>query len=126
MPLPRTTSYCPICGNKLFGRLDKIFCSSSCKAKYHRNKTEERLSVTRPIDAILHRNWTILSEFHLAIGKRKFFVEITRLNRKGFHLNYFTTHRVNAQRKAYFYVYDFAWMQFSEKDVLVVKLNKPA
>jgi len=125
MPLPRTTNFCPICGSKIIGRLDKYFCSTSCKAKYHRNKAEERLPVTRPIDSILHRNWTILSEFYQAIGKRKFFVEIAKLNRKGFHLNYYTTSAVNTGQKQYYYVYDFGWMQFSEKEVLVIKLNKP-
>jgi len=125
MSLPRTTSFCPICGDKLIGRIDKFFCSASCKAKYHRNKAEERIPVTRPIDHILHRNWTILSEFYRSVGRKKFFVELAKLNRKGFHLNYYTTSALNIEHKQYYYVYDFGWMQFSEKEVLVVKLNKP-
>lgn len=125
MPQPRTTHFCPMCGDKLAGRIDKIFCCSACKAQYHRNKAEERIPVTRKVDHILHRNWTILSELHNKVGKKKFFVEIAELNRKGFHLNYFTTCITNTKQKQYFYVYDFAWMEFSEKEVMVVKLQTP-
>lgn len=125
MPLPRTTNYCPICGTKLIGRLDKIFCSSACRSLYHRNKNEELLPVTRNVDAILHRNWKILSEYYSSIGQKKFFIELAKLSRQGFHVNYFTTTSENSQKKRYYYIYDFAWMMFTDKDVMVIKLNKP-
>ncbi len=125
MALPRTTTFCPICGIKLHGRLDKIFCSDTCKSRYHRNKNDERRPVTRTIDSILHRNWKILSEHHTAIGKKKFFVSLALLSRKGFHPNYYTTSSENSQQKKYFYVYDFAWMMFSDKELMVIKLEKP-
>jgi endogenous inhibitor of DNA gyrase (YacG/DUF329 family) len=125
MPIQRTTLYCPVCGAKLFGRLDKIFCSSSCRSIYFRHKAEKRKPITREIDNILHRNWTILSEHFQVIGRRKFFVEVARLNRQGFHLNYYTTSMVNRGQKRYYYVYDFAWMRFSEKELMVIKLERP-
>jgi len=125
MPLSRTTFYCPICGGKLAGRLDKRFCSNACRAHYFRGKRAERKPVSGTIDAILHRNWKILSEFYESVGKRKFFIELAKLSRRGFHLNYYTTSSVNAELKQYYYVYDFGWMMFSEKEVMVIKLEKP-
>jgi hypothetical protein len=125
MPLSRTTSYCPICGAKLAGRLDKRFCSNACRALYFRSKSAQHMPVSRAIDAILHRNWKILSEYYHSTGKRKFFVEMAKLNKRGFHPNYYTTSSVNTEDKPYYYVYDFGWMTFSEKQIMVVKLEKP-
>lgn len=125
MPLPRTTSFCPICGSKLAGRLDKRFCSSSCRSIYFRNKEEVRKPVTRNVDAILHRNWKILSEYHQSIGKRKFFIEKSKLLKKGFQPEYYTTTMVNSEQKMYKYIYEFGVMDFSEKEVMVTKLDKP-
>jgi hypothetical protein len=125
MSIKRTTDYCPICGTQLHGRLDKTFCSSVCRSRYFRNKQDERIPVSALIDAILHRNWKILSEFHGAAGKKKFFVDLASLTQKGFHLNYYTTSSLNANQKQYYYVYDFAWMMFSERQVMVIRLRKP-
>jgi hypothetical protein len=125
MPLPRTTDFCPICGAKLQGRLDKRFCSNTCRARYFTNKSEERIPVTRNVDAILHKNWKILSEYHTSIGKRKFFVELSTLCSQGFHPEYYTTSAENSQKKMYFFVYDFGWMMFTDKEVMVIKLDKP-
>ena len=125
MPLPRTTDFCPICGARLQGRLDKRFCSSACRSQYFRNKNQERLPVSLPIDSILHKNWKILSEFYASIEKKKFFVALSKLSKKGFQPEYFTTAFENAQQKKYFFVYDFGWMMFSEKQVMVIKLDQP-
>ncbi|HLF65318.1 MAG TPA: hypothetical protein VI603_16245 [Saprospiraceae bacterium] len=102
MPLPRTTDFCPICGARLNGRRDKRFCSNACRALYFRNKSDEIIPATRDVDAILHKNWKILSELYTTIGKRKFFVELSILSRKGFHPDYYTSTVQNAQAKQYF------------------------
>lgn len=81
--------------------------------------------MTRPIDQILHRNWKILSECQQTAGTRKFFVNRAKLNKRGFHTGYFTSSMVNSDGKKYHYIYDYAWMEFSEKEVMVVKLDKP-
>lgn len=132
MALPRTTAFCPICGTKLQGRLDKFFIQIPVNpdiiAIKMRNGSLSPGPLTlsfRPIDSILHRNWKILSEYHAAIGKKKFFVSLAQLNRQGFHPNYYTTSAENSQQKKYFYVYDFGWMMFTDKEVMVIKLDKP-
>lgn len=126
MPIRRVTDFCPVCATRLTGRLDKVFCSSSCRSVYYRRKGQERDVVSKNIDAILHRNWVILSELHeRAGGKGKFFVDIAALKKKGFHTSYFTTIATNSQDKTYHYVYDFAWMTFSDKQFMVIKLPSP-
>ncbi len=125
MPLPRPVAHCPICGDKVIGRKDKIFCSPNCKAEYHYRRKKQRVPVSEPIDSILHRNWVILTELYEEIGKKKFFVSRAKLNKSGFHTRYFTSYELNSKGKAYRYIYDFGWMEFSDKELMVIKLAKP-
>ena len=80
---------------------------------------------TDPIDQILHRNWVILTEIYEEIGKTKFFIPMSTLEKSGFHFNYYTTHQVNTKNKEYFYVYNYGWMIFTDKEVMVVRLKSP-
>ena len=123
MPLPRPVSFCPICGDQVVGRSDKIFCTPTCKAIYHLRRKHQLLPIAKPIDAILHRNWVVLKELYEEIGKKKFFVAQAKLNKAGFHTKYYTTSEKNKQGKMYYYVYDFGWMYFSEKEIMVIKLK---
>ncbi len=124
MSLPRPTLYCPICGTKISGRADKIFCSTSCKSRYHLLRKDQHLPYSHPIDKILHRNWVLLSELHERAGKRKFYVSKAELNKAGFHTKYYTTSQTNKQGKTYYYVYNYGWMDFSESDLMIVRLAK--
>jgi len=125
MTLPRPVKFCPICSTELLGRLDKIFCSVHCKNIYHRKRKAQRLPFTDPIDKMLHRNWVILTEIHEEIGKNKMFIPLSRLLKAGFHTNYFTTRQVNSKGKEYFFIYNYGWMMFSEKEVMVTRMKNP-
>ena len=67
----------------------------------------------------------ILAEFYEAIEKKKFFVSKAELNKAGFHTQYFTTVQANSKGKMYHYIYNFGWMDFSESEIMVVRLAKP-
>lgn len=125
MTLPRPVKFCPICAAKLEGRRDKIFCTPVCKAEYHRKRQKQHLPFSYPIDSILHRNWVILTEFYEEIGKSKFFLPMSTLEKSGFHFNYFTTRIINSKDKEYFYVYNYGWMLFSDKEVMIIRLSHP-
>ena len=125
MRLQRINDFCFICGDKLTGRLDKVFCSSTCRSRYHRRRHTSRRESTRMIDSILHRNHVLLSEHWEKVRKKKFFIDTARLEKLGFNPRYFTTKDINSQGKAYYYIYDYAWMQFSEKQTMIVKLGRP-
>jgi hypothetical protein len=43
------------------------------------------------------------------------------LDRKKFNWKYFTGMYVNSKSKTYFIVYDFAWMEFTDGEILIVK-----
>ena len=113
---------CKICNKKLKGRADKLFCSRKCKNYYHVNlrSLNSQSKEVKKIDRILHRNRTILQE---VLGKNKQQKKINRvvLDHKNFKFDYHTRTYVNAKGKTYFYVYDVGWMQFSDREVLVVR-----
>ncbi|MEM7371786.1 MAG: hypothetical protein AAF587_24435 [Bacteroidota bacterium] len=43
------------------------------------------------------------------------------MDKKKFNFNYYTGSYVNSCGKQYYYVYDFAWMEFSDQEVLIFK-----
>ncbi len=111
---------CKICQKPLTGRSDKIFCSVRCKNYYHVNLRKATDRAVEPINKILHRNRSILLEI---MGKRKTQKKVVRqvLDKKKFNYKYHTHINKNKQNKTYYYVYDFAWMEFSDDQILIVR-----
>ena len=112
---------CKKCNTKIvYGRSDKIFCSIKCKNKYHKELRKKTNLVALEIDEILHRNRSILYEL-LGTTKSKLTIKRIILEKKKFRFQYHTHIHINNQHKTYFWIYDYAWMSFSNDSVLIVK-----
>lgn len=111
---------CLICKVPVKGRTDKKFCSITCKNSYHLRLRKANEAVTTKVDQLLHRNREILLESLGKEGKQKILSKI-ELEKRGFRFRYITGYYVNSQGKQYHYVYDFAWMEFSTQEVLIVR-----
>ena len=111
---------CKICNTIVKGRSDKKFCSQRCKNYYHLNLRKVTAIAVKEIDIILHRNRSILLE---VVGKNLMQKKIERivLERKKFNFNYNTHSHINSKNKTLFWVYDFAWMSFSDDEILIVR-----
>lgn len=111
---------CKICKKELRGRKDKIFCSINCKNFYHSNLRRVTNEAAKELDKILHRNRSILLEL---LGKNIVQRKINRviLAKKKFNFKYITHFHINSKGKMYHHVYDFAWMEFSDDEVLIVR-----
>lgn len=111
---------CKLCKSSVHGRSDKIFCSTTCKAIYHRKLNQATIKATRNTDKILHRNRSILLEI---MGKSTSKKQIDKyvLDKKNFRFDYMTGFYENSQGKRYHIVYDFAWMQFSKGNLLIIR-----
>ncbi len=111
---------CRFCDNEVIGRSDKLFCSVSCKSKYHRKLRNLADTAAKQIDKILHRNRSILLEI---LGKKRLKIKVNRLllEKKKFNYKYHTHFTRNSKGKIYYYVYDLAWMSFSDDDILIVR-----
>lgn len=111
---------CKICKKKIYGRSDKLFCSIGCKNKYHSLlKIFVNKHVT-DINKLLFRNREILQE---VLGKNKIQKKIHRLvlEKKNFNFKYHTHYHINIKNKMYYFVYDIAWMEFSNNEILIVR-----
>jgi len=117
------TRTCKMCKAPLRGRSDKVFCAITCKNEYHLKLRRATAKVVKETDIILHRNRSILLEI---MGKNKEQKKIDRLvlEKKKFRFNYITGIYVNNRGKIYHYVYDFAWMTFSDQEILIVRKTK--
>lgn len=111
---------CKICNNRVVGRSDKLFCSIRCKNYYHTNLRRVTNKASEKIDDILHRNRSILLEI---TGKKRGRKKVDRilLERKKFRFNYLTHFHVNKEGKMFHWIYDFAWMSFSNDTILIVR-----
>lgn len=114
---------CKICKKQIIGRSDKKFCSIKCKNYYHTNLRRVTSLEVIEINKILHRNRSILLEI---MGKHKTQKKINRivLEKMKFRFKYHTHILTNSKGKIYNYVYDFAWMEFSNNEILVVRYRK--
>lgn len=111
---------CKECSKGFIGRTNKIFCSVKCKSRQHYKRAERITNSTDDIDQILHRNYKLLKEI---IGDNKHEIKIPEiiLSKNRFNFNYITNYRVNRQGRVYHYLYDLAWVRFSDNEVLIIK-----
>jgi len=113
-------SNCKMCKAPLKGRSDKQYCSTSCKNEYHIKLRQVTKSSTINTDKILHRNRAILLEVMGKNIKQKK-IERSVLDRKKFNFHYVTGYYFNSKNKIYNYVYDFSWMIFSDREILIIR-----
>ncbi|MCF6350546.1 MAG: hypothetical protein L3J23_05885 [Flavobacteriaceae bacterium] len=111
---------CKICKIIIIGRTDKVFCTVRCKNLYHKKLRAVTDVAVKNINIILHRNRSILLEI---LGKYKFQLKINRiiLEKKKFNFKYHTHYYINTKGKLYHHIYDLAWMEFSDDEILIVR-----
>ena len=78
---------CLECGEKIFGRSDKKFCSDGCRNTYNNNQKKDTTNLMRNINNILRKNCRILDEINVD-GKAK--TTKSKLTALGFDFNYIT------------------------------------
>lgn len=101
-------------------RPNKMFCSTKCKNYYHRHLRHASKKAAIRINEYLKRNHGILLE---QLGKSKTQKKVYRntLEDKKFRFKYHTHTQVNSKGKTFHYVYDLAWMEFSDDEILIVR-----
>ncbi len=72
------------------------------------------------INGYLKRNYIILWEL---LGQNKTQIKVYRnvLEKKKFRFKYHTHFHINSKGKMFQYVYDLAWMEFSDDEILIVR-----
>ena len=114
---------CKSCKAKIVGRTDKLFCSIKCKNNAYQQAKKRTQSITLEVDKILHRNYRILASM-MKGEYRKLKIPQLKLAKAKFNFNYITNYQINKQGKVFHYVYDLAWMSFSDNEILIIKQKK--
>ena len=112
---------CAVCGTGIRGRSDKRFCSQSCKNKFHSKAKSDQPAIVKQINQMLYKNHKIIAAVFAGESKQKLKVPRILLEKMGFYFNYHTGIYRNNQGKLYHYIYDYAWMTFSDAEILLVK-----
>jgi hypothetical protein len=112
---------CGVCKKEFIGRSDKKYCSLDCKNKFNNQLRSTQSNIIAQIDIILHRNHHILTVLFGGGKTKKIKIQKLVLLRAGFDFTHYTGTYTNNKNKRYNYVYDFAWMEFSTQEVLIVK-----
>lgn len=111
---------CQHCNKEILGRTDKKYCSADCRTRaYLERKKESQIEMVEIINKILLKNRMILAEM-MGTNKQKT-VQRLELIKLGFNFQHFTGIYLNKQGKLYHYIYDFAWMEFSNQEVLLIR-----
>ena len=112
---------CKLCNKALKGRSDRKYCSSHCKNQYHQQLRKTNATIVDTIDQFLHRNRAILLELLLEYNQQKMMISKTKLEKMGFRFSNFTGTHINSKGKTFHHVYDYSWMEFTSKEILVIK-----
>ncbi|MCB9282632.1 MAG: hypothetical protein H6563_01045 [Lewinellaceae bacterium] len=111
---------CIHCGKTFRGRTDKKYCSKSCYNAHYRLRKEPHLDIIKQVDAILHRNHSILSHLPWKEQNRLVLPEV-ELKTRGFHFDFHTGLFTNRHGHHFFYVYNFAWSPLPNKMIWILK-----
>jgi len=109
---------CVECGKPIMGRLDKKFCSDSCRNAYNNKLNSSSNNYVRNINRILKKNRRILEDLNPS-GKAK--VANTKLLEKGFNFNYYTNVYQTKKGTTYYYCYDYGYLPIENDFYFLVK-----
>lgn len=107
---------CIICHTSFLGRVDKRFCSDSCRAAFHNNKKDLRNALIRKVNQQLLINHKALLSF---IKDDPFpLIYKQELLQKGFDAQYQTSRRI-ISGKVYYFCYDVGYTVLNSEQVML-------
>lgn len=113
---------CRLCKSSFSGRVDKLFCSVTCKSQYHIKLNKVTMDAANRIDRILHRNRSILLEIMGKDSNQKL-VNRAILDSKKFNFSYTTQFYAGNQNEVVNFIYDFSWILSDNQEVLIRRIG---
>lgn len=111
---------CPVCGSKVRGRTDKIFCSTKCRSINQYENRQETEAFYLKVDRQLKINRKILKKYNRS-GLTT--IRSSELIKEGFDPKFFTHFWKNKKGDVYLFVFEYGFLkktdQGKEKYVLV-------
>ena len=110
--------YCPECGDPVYGRIDKKFCSDQCRNAFNNKQLGYSNDHIRKVNTILRKNRKILEDLN-PTGKSK--VHIQQLRKKGFDFDYHTNLYTTKNGHTYHFCYEHGYLQLENDFFALVK-----
>jgi hypothetical protein len=108
---------CLECEVAIVGRIDKKFCSDSCRIAFNNKLNSDDVNFVRNINNILRRNRRILRTLN---PKGKIRVYRDKLKALGFNFNYVTSTYTTKEGAQYFYCYEQGYLALEKDQCLLV------
>ncbi len=108
---------CLDCGEPIFGRVDKKFCSDLCRNNYNNRQNSELSATMREVNTILRKNRRILSELNPG---DKVTLHKDKLANIGFNFTYFTNTYVTQKGHIYYFVYEYGYLPLENNFYMIV------
>lgn len=108
---------CLECGAPFRGRIDKKFCSDTCRIAFNNRLNSDDTSYVRNVNNILRKNRRILMSMN-PTGKNK--VSYQKLKARGFDFHHFTSTYKTREGSQYFYCYEHGYLPIEEDWYLLV------
>jgi predicted nucleic acid-binding Zn ribbon protein len=109
---------CLECGQELFGRIDKKFCSDYCRNSYNNKLNRSTKNLIRNTNNLLRKNYRILEKLN---PDQKTRTTKDNLLRKGFNFDYFTSIYTTKTGNVYYFVYDQGYLELENNYYALVK-----
>lgn len=103
-----TKRLCPECGDPVYGRVDKKFCSDQCRNAYNNKNLGYSNDYVRKVNAILRKNRKIMEDLN-PNGKTK--VHMQQLQKRGYNFNFFTNQYITKTGNIYFFCYEHGFLK---------------
>jgi len=116
MPSPQE-KLCLECQAAFRGRIDKKFCSDTCRIAYNNRLNSHDIGYMRNVNNILRRNRRILMALNPDGTSR---VSQHKLASRGFNFNYFTSIDTTKGGAQYFYCYEHGYLPIEKEQCLLV------
>lgn len=109
---------CPECGEKILGRIDKVFCSDQCRNNHNNRRNRASTNYIRTVNRKLQMNRRILEKL-APTGKAT--VHRDMLTVEGFDFNFFTNTYTTKAGKTYFYCYEMGYLPLEKNFYVIVR-----
>jgi len=110
---------CLECGEPLHGRIDKKFCTDSCR-NAHNNKLKctSGNNYVRKVNGILVKNRNVMSALN---PEGKTSVHKSRLLKKGFDFGFYTNQYITKTGTVYYFCYDQGYLPLDNDFFMLVR-----
>lgn len=113
---------CLECGETMIGRIDKKFCSDSCRSSHNNRRRVINQTSVKKVNLILVKNRSILYDLTTRFQDNSV-ITTFQLKLMGFDFAFFTHQTSDRRGRLMFYCYDLGYQQLAGNKVKIIKNN---